>query len=237
MENITLALKKLDPTNDDHWTSDGAPRMDAVHAVAEDESITRKQVTDAWPEFNREVAAAQDVEEPKEGNAPEEKPSETEAEKPKEAEASQEGEKQASEEDPKEGEKQASETEHAEHRRVVQLDKVQEEYEALSEEIVELQAQVRALQEKLKVKNHQLTMLAPLVKTPGYDHREDQKARMDYIKSQTRNRAERAGSAAEVLSKLNLANVGKSPLDQAMARKTQRGTQRPQYPAPKSREA
>ncbi len=57
MEQINKALRLLDPTEDDHWTSDGLPRMEAIHALTEDASITRKMVTDADPNLTRETAA------------------------------------------------------------------------------------------------------------------------------------------------------------------------------------
>lgn len=50
---ILEALKKLDPTNDNHWTEDGAPRMDTVKMLAADQTLTREQVTAASPGFGR----------------------------------------------------------------------------------------------------------------------------------------------------------------------------------------
>jgi len=51
------ALKKLDPANDEQWTSDGMPRIEAVEKIY-GEPVSRKQINDAAPDFNRELAVA-----------------------------------------------------------------------------------------------------------------------------------------------------------------------------------
>lgn len=56
-DKILSALLQLDTNNDDHWTSDGLPRMDAVEAIVGNKGITRQQVTAAKPGFSRAVAA------------------------------------------------------------------------------------------------------------------------------------------------------------------------------------
>lgn len=57
-KNISDALSKLDPTNDNHWTQDGLPRLDTIRIVSGDPSLSREAVTAANPEFNRESAQA-----------------------------------------------------------------------------------------------------------------------------------------------------------------------------------
>ena len=57
-KNITEALSKLDPANDNHWTQDGLPRLDTIKILASDPSLTREAVTAAAPDFNREAAQA-----------------------------------------------------------------------------------------------------------------------------------------------------------------------------------
>lgn len=55
--DIKQALAQLDPANDSQWTSDGLP----VIAVVSDlvgVKVTRKQITEAAPEFIRETASA-----------------------------------------------------------------------------------------------------------------------------------------------------------------------------------
>lgn len=65
--------------------------------------------------------------------------------------------------------------------------------------------------------------------TGGYDHREDTKARLEYIRKQNELRTVRVAKAKEVANMVKAAGVRKSPLDAAMERKTDRGTQRPTF--------
>lgn len=51
-------LQQLDPSNADHWTSDGLPRVDVVSALAGGVQVTREQITNAAPKLTRESAAA-----------------------------------------------------------------------------------------------------------------------------------------------------------------------------------
>jgi hypothetical protein len=55
--NLSEAIARLDNTNDEHWTADGLPRIDAIHTLTGDETITRKQVTDAVPGYTRMIAS------------------------------------------------------------------------------------------------------------------------------------------------------------------------------------
>ena len=58
MQNIIDALKKLDVSNDNHWTVDGQPRLDTVKMLAADPSVTRDTINAVAPDFNRENAAS-----------------------------------------------------------------------------------------------------------------------------------------------------------------------------------
>lgn len=58
MQNIIDALKKLDVSNDNHWTVDGQPRLDTVKMLAADPSVTRDTINAIAPDFNRETAAS-----------------------------------------------------------------------------------------------------------------------------------------------------------------------------------
>lgn len=49
---IIDALSKLDPTNDNHWTQDGMPRLDAVQALS-GVAVKREQITILLPAFSR----------------------------------------------------------------------------------------------------------------------------------------------------------------------------------------
>lgn len=54
-EEILEALLGLSPSNDEHWTADGLPRLDAVENLL-GANVTRKQLTNAAPDFNRAMA-------------------------------------------------------------------------------------------------------------------------------------------------------------------------------------
>jgi hypothetical protein len=54
-EEILEAVQALDPQNDEHWTADGLPRLDAVENLLGSD-ISRKVVTNAAPDFSRAVA-------------------------------------------------------------------------------------------------------------------------------------------------------------------------------------
>lgn len=47
---IIDALLKLDQSNEDHWTADGLPKVDAL----EIEGVTRAQISEAAPHFTKE---------------------------------------------------------------------------------------------------------------------------------------------------------------------------------------
>ena len=53
MSKITDALAKLDPANDNHWTSDGLPRIDTVRMLAADQTLSRELITAEAPNFSR----------------------------------------------------------------------------------------------------------------------------------------------------------------------------------------
>jgi len=50
---LTQALSQLDPSNDEHWTNNGAPAMSAIHALTDNPSHTRANVTEAAPQLMR----------------------------------------------------------------------------------------------------------------------------------------------------------------------------------------
>lgn len=57
INTILDALGKLDPSNDNHWTADGLPKVETVRLYAGSQSIGREEITAANPTFNRAVAA------------------------------------------------------------------------------------------------------------------------------------------------------------------------------------
>lgn len=52
-QEIIDALQSLDRTVDTNWTDDGSPRMDVLKAKLNDNDLTRKQINEALPGFNR----------------------------------------------------------------------------------------------------------------------------------------------------------------------------------------
>lgn len=56
MSKTIAALQQLDPKNDNHWTSDGLPRLETVRLMAGDAQLTREAVTAALPGFTRSKA-------------------------------------------------------------------------------------------------------------------------------------------------------------------------------------
>lgn len=56
--DLQEATERLDPENNDHWTADGLPRMDAIAELTGDSSISRKDVTHVAPNLTRDFAKA-----------------------------------------------------------------------------------------------------------------------------------------------------------------------------------
>lgn len=51
--NIQAAAVKLDPANDEHWTPDGLPKVDAIAQIAGMQALTRAEVESAIPGMTR----------------------------------------------------------------------------------------------------------------------------------------------------------------------------------------
>lgn len=71
-EEILEAVRGLDPQNDEHWTADGLPRLDAVENLLGGD-VSRKAVTNAAPDFTRTVASEL-VDAPEDGEPPVDEP-------------------------------------------------------------------------------------------------------------------------------------------------------------------
>ncbi len=54
-DKLGAALENLNPENDNHWTADGAPKLEALEIVM-DEKVKRAEVTKLFPLFTRDVA-------------------------------------------------------------------------------------------------------------------------------------------------------------------------------------
>lgn len=58
---LKQVLDTLDITKDENWTDDGAPMLDVVQKLANDDSITRDQINEAAPGFVRQVGETKTV--------------------------------------------------------------------------------------------------------------------------------------------------------------------------------
>lgn len=58
-ERLQQALTKLDHANDDHWTANGKPRIDAVEALFGGAGVTRKDIDRIAPDLVRVVGEAE----------------------------------------------------------------------------------------------------------------------------------------------------------------------------------
>lgn len=56
-EKIVEALALLNPADDAHWTSDGAPRVEVVKELVGEPTLQRQHLIQAAPEFTRDSAA------------------------------------------------------------------------------------------------------------------------------------------------------------------------------------
>lgn len=57
-DKIVAALKSLDVNNDQHWTTDGAPRIDTLKILVGNPGLSREDVNAALPGFSRATAAS-----------------------------------------------------------------------------------------------------------------------------------------------------------------------------------
>lgn len=61
-EKIQAGLMKLDVKNDNHWTAEGQPKVEAVRFLAGDQSLSREDITKAAPDFSRTNPSLEPVE-------------------------------------------------------------------------------------------------------------------------------------------------------------------------------
>lgn len=52
-QKLIEALKKLDPSNDNHWTATGEARLDTVKLFCSDQGVTRESILQVAPSFSR----------------------------------------------------------------------------------------------------------------------------------------------------------------------------------------
>lgn len=217
---IQEALQALDPQNDEHWTSDGSPRMDTLQELTGDESLTRKQVREIAPTFTRETAGQTPPEDP--GVSPETEQGATAAPPTQDDEDEQETPPVDEDDDrPEEG---AEDDEAA----LAEEDDLTRELEEAEAELAEREAELaerRKEIDQVRARRDELVERRDRAKTPHDDTVE----RMNFIRRQAQLRAERAGEAqlARELAMQAKGLAGASALDQSMARRMGRGHDRP----------
>lgn len=242
--DIKQALGQLDPDNNDHWTQDGLPRIDAVEAASGTRGLKRQQITDADPQFTRDTArdAQAPSDEPQQPTEPDEDEEEAETVEP---EASTDPDDEPAPEAPQEPEPAPAPQDIDPDPAVLAAvgdippevlparSQLGERYDELSAEINKLRGERNELDERIRALTHEQALLERDVDNSSHDHQTDQRNRMRFIRSQHEQRVRRHGSAAQIAAAVQ-AQL-RSPLDNAMQRKTGRGTQRPVRPAPTSR--
>lgn len=217
-DKILSALLQLDTNNDDHWTSDGLPRMDAVEAILGDKGITRQQVTAAKPGFSRTIAAAtaaqaqgsQGSTEPAAKTAP------VVAKQPSVTPTTAPAEEAVTEQVEDAGDAQGAEARAA----LTQAQK----------ELQELQAKGVEIAEEIKAKSLEVDALNDaLIAVVGQETTVD--AIQGYLAQQRKTLTERANRIQAIReSGVNLADLTrnlKAPIDAAMVRKVGHGLGRP----------
>jgi len=220
MNQIIEALKKLDPSNPNHWTIDGDPRLDTVRMLAGDQKLTREHIVAVAPDFNVKSAAVWAPNPEAVANAA------IAVQTAAIATASVNTQVQATTQQP------AAEV-------PAPVESVDEKAVRVSAEIKQIELDLTDLRNQREILNAKIDNL--LKKQDAfkveYDHLfpRDHKSNMgdiqDYLESQKRKLEERGIKKAIIReSGIDLKALQKdlaSPLDSAMARKTSRGAQRP----------
>lgn len=249
--DIKEALSQMDPLDDDQWTQDGAPKVETVASLMNDFSVKRQDIVNAAPAFSRsnpvvEIEPPSDEETSDDETNEETSENEETSDEEKSDAEGEEGETQTSPE--AEGEVNADDEVVS-----VDADEVPEEMlttgnvnefiawlkkqpkdklEHIEREIHLSADVVGAKAKKVREKELELRGYAKIVRQAikaAFPNSTNQDAIRAYIDSQNKERLERAKRRDEALRHLSAKDMDpRSPIDQAMARKTKRGTNRPQ---------
>lgn len=241
---INEALRKLDVENDQHWTADGMPKMGVVEELVGDKSITRKDVTNAAPDFNREAIRTQMQEQAsnsEQGTADHEpEPLVEEPEKDAAKTAKPTGPLTSS--SPVES-VEVKENKSRQAERAARVKEACKEFSELTD-IEELDSEIQGMEEQvtsiLKAISEGKEDILDIEEVLGAAQAQrnslvpetsNSTAIQDYIKSQNKQRAERAKRAKEISKHFDLSSFQtKAPIDAAMSRKNKRGASRPNMP-------
>lgn len=235
---ITDALKKLDVTNDDHWTKAKEPAMVVLEELTGNKSLTREQVTAAAEGFTRDTApgywmnapAANPWEggEPEAQDAPQEEAAAQE-DSPREDGAPEDG-SGSGEPGPSDGETEQTEMEDDSDGED-EVEALAEALRAQEETVAELRviqdAATKDVEAAVAVADGILEQLEAL--RPKNSNTQTIGAYLHAQKMTLQERGERQKKLVEAGVNLSdmIKGVSPSPVDQAMARKTGRGGHRP----------
>lgn len=240
--NIKQALAALAPANDDHWTADGLPRVEAVTDVIGHE-VSRREITDTAPSFVRPEASGMPPEEGEPAPAEPETPAEdppAEAPKPDPAAAPAEGAPDDAE-DPA----QAAYVEPLDpvvtmdvRTVAADIDLVQRAIEEFGRQASILTSRAEAIDKQLRAIGQRSAGLQKILDRLGKSQTSQQRdAIQRYLKGQQEARAQRALRAQRFIAAGTTAQDvkdqldGPSKIDSAMKqRKPGRGAGRPVYP-------
>lgn len=209
--DIREALSKLDTIDDEAWTSDGAPKIDAVKELL-GRPVTRQEILDAAPKFTRQN--------PDLGDEP---VAETEAEN--ENQPTDEREvidfEEFFESEPKDVNSFLSFLDR------VPTSQLQELKDGLDAQRKNFQDMRSKLDEYDRRVSGALQMVKSRIQREIPDI-SDREANQAYLQSQLEQRARKKAFTNEVLKGIKLSDLDpRAPIDRAFARKTARGTQRP----------
>ena len=211
-DQIAAVLKEMDPLDDDQWTGNGDPKVDYIKEKTGLEEVTRHMIFEADPSFNRKKAAEPEQEQKPEVTDPEEDEQEN-----------------ASVEHLSNLDEPMTEKQFAIFLRDVPAEDLRDVELLLKNQQIDISRQANYLVDlKFRVKRA-VGFVRSRIKREVPDS-SNQEAIRDYLESQKRQRADRAAKRDEVFGQFgNLNDINpRSQLDQAMARKTKRGTKRPE---------
>ncbi len=175
--SIVEALAALDVDNDEHWTDDGAPRMSVLKDLT-GQDVTRQQVTDAAPKFSRgnpSTDAGDD--DTNEGDAAD-----------------------GADSDSGDGESTTEAPSPRTHL-VITEEQGRAEYERLGVEIGKLAQARQELDAEMTQLRNQQKVYQRFAKSTEYDHREDMKRRMEYVRASGQAQADRESALVKAAAR------------------------------------
>lgn len=215
--DIKEALMSLDALDDDQWTQDGSPKLDAISELV-GRKVSRQEIIDAAPGFSRENMQIEEAKEEAQEGAHEEVQEEEAAEPDLDAL------KEMLKNDPLPERKSAEFVASLGKETLPYLEKVLIEQLEAAEEAIAL---AQDLKGRLKVSLAQ-TKSRIKAEIPDMSHQEAIQA---YLERQKEVRAMKSETSRKILDGINISDLDpRAAIDRAMARKNNRGAGRPTRP-------